>query len=234
MADAAEARAMELEVLRSMYGEELCELDGGALEIDIPISLDEAGILVACGAQRARVRHLLLVLRVAAPADSYPFESAPDFAIASSWLDARAHARLLAELAGTWEAVREPILVAWVEQLRAEAAEGLAEIALDDVHSERQPSGDGLPLEGRLKAAFNALIAEDATREAASTGTQIVRCGICLSNLIHSDMVPFACCAHLFCGGCLKVSALYVCISGSAVFNRTICIYTHWDIVTHI
>ncbi|KAJ1630723.1 hypothetical protein T492DRAFT_1001394 [Pavlovales sp. CCMP2436] len=210
MTDAAEARAQELECLRSMYEGELRELDGGALlEVDIPISLADEGVLVACGAQSARVRHLALVLRVGV-SPNYPLTSAPDFALVSAWLDARTHARLLSELIAEWEAVREPILVGWVERLRAEAAEGLVEIVLEDVECGWQPSttpvaGGVLVREpSDVRGAFAALLAEDARRVAASTGTQIVRCGICLCNMIYSDFVPFTICSHLFCSACLK------------------------------
>jgi E3 ubiquitin-protein ligase RNF14 len=201
------AAGLEMEALLSIYGQELRELAPGEFEIDIPISLD--GLLVECEGKSATVRHLLLTLQVRKP-PGYPSRAAPEFALVSSWLDQQSGAHLLPELIAQWNAMREPILVSWVEHLRAEAAAGLMNhLHIADCTSPAPRAavvgGDVVREPADARGAMVAILAEDARRVEAEDGARVLRCGICFDQKVLGSCTTFAGCVHTFCNGCLKI-----------------------------
>lgn len=234
-----QAQEDELLALRSIYGKEMSEpsgAEGPVFEFSIPLDLSPSLQLGAAAAAALSAIHPHIEgahgqspslppikLRVRLVRD-YPSHAPPLFSLRSCWLsDAQleAIAARMDEMASDFAG--EPVVCAWVEWLRADAADVAGLNGDDDavvllpgeerIVLSESPHDDGEASLGRRRAQrwprdHNSVVAalkHHATAEEAKLwGSSLHRCGVCLDDHSSLDCLRLARCKHTFCRSCLR------------------------------
>lgn len=165
------------------------------------------------------VKHLPpLRLQLKLPPD-YPESSAPEFQLASSWLDSEILSELCRNLDQKWqEAEGSPIIFTWAEALRYEAPEALQfqsstkPLALllrahDPDHPDPGMDPRARPECENCMQTLLDLLLYDKCRGLDIWKQQQHLCNICFSEYPGSQFVHLGECSHAFCKTCVSAMA---------------------------
>lgn len=163
----------------------------------------------------AEVSHLPpLRLHLNLPPD-YPESSAPEFQLASSWLDSAILSELCRSLDQKWqEAEGSPIIFTWAEALRYEVSEAFhfqssAKPPALLLHVDPDPGADRrarAECENAMESLLD-LVLYDKRRALDLWKQQQQLCNICFSEYPGSQFVHLGECPHAFCRSCVTVMA---------------------------